>query len=133
MSRKEQYERKFNFIMEKIYNLPANPQKDKYYMEALFYRFQISIEAAMDLIAMFCKDIGLKVKDDYTNIEELEKLELFDPSLLGELRLLNGLRNVIVHKYNKIEEEIILQQRNKIKNILDTFVKIMSEKIDEKI
>jgi len=133
MKRKEQYERKFNFILENIHDLPKNPEQNKYYMEALFYRLQVSIEAAMDLIAMFCKDIGVKVEDDYTNIEELEKLNFFDPSLLNELRRLNGLRNIIVHKYNKIETELIIQQKNTIKATLDNFVKILSELIHDKL
>jgi uncharacterized protein YutE (UPF0331/DUF86 family) len=54
-------------------------------MEALFYRIQVAIEATMDIIAIFCKDLGIKVKHDYSNIEGLERLNLFDPSLLREL------------------------------------------------
>ncbi len=131
MNRKNQYKRKFNFILERIHDLPDNPQENKYFMDALLYRFQVSIEAVMDIIAMFCKDIGLKVKDDYSNIEELEKLHILNPPLLSELRRLNGLRNAIVHKYNKIEDKLILQQKDTIKNTLNTFVKLMSEKVNE--
>jgi uncharacterized protein YutE (UPF0331/DUF86 family) len=46
-------------------------------MDALFNRLQISVDAAMDVVAMLCKDWGITVKDDYSNIDELETLGIF--------------------------------------------------------
>ncbi len=133
MKRKEQYERKLDFILEKITHLPEKPEENEFYIDALFYRFQISIEAAMDIIAMLCKDLGIRVKDDYSNIDELEKLKIFDPQHLKELRKLNGLRNVIVHKYNKINEHLILENTKQILKTLDNFIKNVKKIINEKI
>ncbi len=133
MKRKEQYKRKLEFILEKITTLPENPKENEFYVDALFYRLQISIDAVMDIIAMLCKDFGITVKDDYTNMEELEKLNLFTPNLIMDLRKCNGLRNVLVHKYNKIEEELIFQEKNNVIKILDTFIKKVEVIVNEKI
>jgi uncharacterized protein YutE (UPF0331/DUF86 family) len=133
MNRKEQYKRKLEFILEKITNLPEKLEENEFYVDALFYRIQISIDAAMDIIAMLCKDFGITVKDDYTNMEELEKLNIFPSKILNDLRKWNGLRNVLVHKYNKIEEELVFQQKDNVVNTLGSFIKKVEVIVNEKI
>jgi len=133
MNRKDQYKRKLEFIIEKITRLPENVKEDEFYIDALFYRLQVSIDAVMDVIAMLCKDFGITVEDDYTNIDELEKLKIFDPSLIQEMRRYNGLRNVLVHKYNKIEDDLVLKEKENMVVILKSFVKKAEEIINEKL
>jgi uncharacterized protein YutE (UPF0331/DUF86 family) len=133
MKRKEQYKRKLEFILDKITNLPENYEENEYYIDSLFYRIQISIDAVMDIIAMLCKDLGITVKDDYTNIDELEKLNLFPSEMLKVLRKFNGLRNVLVHKYNKIEEELVFQEKENVVKILLSFLEIVEVIINDKI
>ena len=82
MKRKDQYSRKFEFIIDKISLLPDNIEENIFYIDALFYRLQVSVDAAMDIVAMLCKDLGITVKDDYSNIDELEGLDLFQKKLL---------------------------------------------------
>lgn len=133
MNRKEQYNRKLDFIIEKITHLPENLQENEFYMDALFYRLQISIDSAMDIIAMLCKDLGIAVKDDYSNMDELEKLTLFKSDLIKQMRRMNGLRNVLVHKYNKIEEDLVLENKNNLVKNLNTFVKETENIINERL
>ena len=133
MNRKEQYKRKLEFIIEKITHLPKDVKEDEFYIDALYYRLQVSIDAVMDIIAMLCKDLGITVEDDYTNIDELEKIKIFEPSLIHELRRYNGLRNVLVHKYNKIEDDLILKEKDKIVEILKQFIKKSEEITNEKL
>ena len=133
MNRIEQYKRKLEFIIDKITVLPEKLDDNKFFLDALFYRLQISIDASMDVVAMLCKDLGITVKDDYSNLDELEKLSIFTPGLINELRKWNGLRNVLVHKYNKIEEEIVFQNKNRVVETLITFAKEVEVIISEKI
>jgi len=132
MNRQERYKRKLEFILEKIMHLPENIKDNEFYIDALFYRLQVSIDAVMDVVAMSCKDLGITVKDDYSNMDELEKLKIFSPNLIQELRRWNGLRNVLVHKYNKIEEDLVLQEVDNVVKTLKIFVKEMEVLIDEK-
>lgn len=133
MNRIEQYKRKLEFIIDKITVLPEKLDDNKFFLDALFYRLQISIDASMDVVAMLCKDLGITVKDDYSNLDEIEKLSIFTPRLINELRKWNGLRNVLVHKYNKIEEEIVFQNKNRVVETLITFAKEVEVIISEKI
>jgi len=133
MNRIEQYKRKLEFIIDKITVLPEKLDDNKFFLDALFYRLQISIDASMDVVAMLCKDLGITVKDDYSNLDEIEKLSIFTPGLTNELRKWNGLRNVLVHKYNKIEEEIVFQNKNRVVETLITFAKEIEVIISEKI
>ncbi len=133
MNRIEQYKRKLEFIIDKITVLPEKLDDNKFFLDALFYRLQISIDASMDVVAMLCKDLGITVKDDYSNLDEIEKLSIFTPGLTNELRKWNGLRNVLVHKYNKIEEEIVFQNKNRVVETLITFAKEVEVIISEKI
>lgn len=133
MKRKDQYSRKFEFIIDKLSLLPDNIEENIFYVDALFYRLQISIDAAMDIVAMLCKDLGITVKDDYSNIDELEGLDLFQKILLRNLRRLNGVRNVLVHRYNKIEEEQIIREKDNFVNILKEFVKRVEKVVNERL
>ena len=133
MKRTEQYRRKLEFIIEKISVLPDNLDEDKFHVDALFYRLQVSIDATMDVIAMLCKDLGITVKDDYSNIDELEKIKIFNSSIIKDLRRWNGLRNVLVHKYNKIEEDLVAKEKNDVVTTLKTFVKDVEVLIDDKL
>jgi len=133
MNRKEQYNRKLDFILEKITHLPESLQENEFYMDALFYRLQISIDTAMDIIAMLCKDLGIAVKDDYSNMDELEKLNLFKSDLIKQMRRMNGLRNVLEHKYNKIEEDLVLEEKNNLVKNLKAFVKETEKIINERL
>ncbi len=133
MNRIEQYKRKLEFIIDKITVLPEKLDDNKFFLDALFYRLQISIDASMDVVAMLCKDLGITVKDDYSNLDEIEKLSIFTPGLINELRKWNGLRNVLVYKYNKIEEEIVFQNKNRVVETLITFAKEVEVIISEKI
>ncbi|MFX1512848.1 MAG: DUF86 domain-containing protein [Promethearchaeota archaeon] len=133
MDREDQYRRKMEFITDKILDLPENVEDDRFYIDALFYRLQISIHATMDLVAMLCKDLGFSVKDDYSNIDELSNAEIIDSNLNSVLRRLNGLRNILVHQYNKIELDIVLQEKELAVETLQKFVILVEKLINEQL
>ncbi len=133
MKRKDQYSRKLEFIIDKISILPKNIEDNVFYADALFYRLQVSIDAAMDVVAMLCKDLGITVRDDYSNIDDLEKLNIFQTGVLKNLRYLNGLRNALVHRNNKIEEERIIEEKKNYVDNLKEFVKNVENVINEQL
>lgn len=133
MKRIDQYQRKLEFIIDKISTLPDNVHENIFLMDALFYRLQVSVDATMDLVAMLCKDLGITVRDDYSNIDELEDLDVFPKILLNELRRLNGIRNALVHRYNKIEEEQIIKDKDHFVDILKQYVKLVEKFINERL
>lgn len=68
---------------------------------ASYKAFQEAVEACMDLVAMMYKDLGNVPKDDYSNIDNLEELPEATKKILIEA---NGLRNHLVHRYNRMDD-----------------------------
>lgn len=73
---------------------------------ASYKAFQEAVEASMDLVAMMCKDLGIQPQDDYSNLERLDDLGEGSKKVLIEA---NGLRNHLVHRYNKRDDLLALE------------------------
>lgn len=82
---------------------------------AIYKAFQELAEAALDIIAMIVKDVGKVPHDDYSNLQQLVKEKVLSQGLANVLAEANGLRNVLVHRYNSIED---LRAFNAIKTLL---------------
>ncbi|ODS35451.1 hypothetical protein BEH94_06405 [Candidatus Altiarchaeales archaeon WOR_SM1_SCG] len=67
----------------------------------MFYKIQIGIEGIIDLAAMLVKDSGKDVGDDYYNLGLLEEEGIISEEMCEKLKKLNGLRKIIVHRYNR--------------------------------
>ena len=76
---------------------------------AIYKAFQEIVEAIFDIIAMKLVDLRIPPKDNYANLEELERRGMMEGSLLDTLREANGLRNRLVHSYNTLSDEIALK------------------------
>jgi uncharacterized protein YutE (UPF0331/DUF86 family) len=72
---------------------------------ASYKAFQEAVEASLDLVAMMCKDMGIQPQDDYSNLERLDDLGEGSKKVLIEA---NGLRNHLVHRYNKRDDLLAL-------------------------
>lgn len=128
IKRQIRYRQKMNFVIDKLSNIPKDIE-DSLVVDAVLYRTQISIDAVMDIIAMMVKDKGKEVSDDYHNIETLSKIKFLDEKLAGDLTMLNGLRNAIVHKYNTFEEDTVINNIKKIKKIIENFFELVEDEI----
>jgi len=126
----KRYRDKIQHIFDYIQVLPLEP-KNELEKRGIFYSLQTSIEAMVDLIAMLVKDLGIQVKDDNINISEIMKVRNIDFELGEKLKKANGLRNIIVHRYNEIDEQIILESVGEIKNLLLRWIEIIEECINE--
>jgi len=81
------------------------------------------------LVAMIVKDLGKTVGDDYHNLEILQEEKMIDKKFSEELKKLNGLRNVLIHKYNKIEEKLIFGDIDNIVRIISKFLDVVEDVI----
>lgn len=128
--REQQYRRKINFMVERVDSFPTKFSSSES-IDAYLYRAQIAIEAAMDIAAMLVKDKGKTVSDNYHNIDLLLSLNVITSEVAAQLKHLNGLRmrNTIVHKYNKFEEETAVNQKGNIQKTLLTFLKIVEHEL----
>lgn len=125
MDRKEQYHRKGAYVGEMVSLFQKPTERDQ--RDALFYRVQTAIEAVMDLIAMLVTDKGKIIGDDYHNISILEEEKIITTALANRLRKVNGLRNALVHRYNKFEEKTVIDNLGTIKQSLKEILSIVKD------
>ncbi|MBD3197030.1 MAG: hypothetical protein GF317_18395 [Candidatus Lokiarchaeota archaeon] len=127
MNRKEQYQRKLDFITEKIHNFPEVDGKIESSMDTLFNHIQISIKASMELIEMLSEDLDIKKGDLYSNLDEMLRLNMFSPELVKNIRQLNAMRFLLNNKFSNIQEELVEEQKKIVRKILNEFVLKVNE------
>ncbi len=79
-----------------------------------FKLFQEIVESLFDAIALYLKSKGLEVKDRYSNVQTLFELQEISEEEKQHLVEANGLRNWIIHRYNKISEEKAIDSMKKL-------------------
>ena len=84
--------------------------------KALYKEFQELTDALGDISAMMAKEEGILVKDDYTNLERLKPF--LKPDIIKNLKRANGLRNVLVHEYNGIDDPLAFES---VQEVLPSF------------
>lgn len=124
------YKEKSDYIITAIESTPDDPKND-IEKSAAYYKLHTSIEAAMDIIAMLLKDLGKSVGDDYSNIITLEESRIVRPKLAEKLKKCNGLRNYLVHRYNGVDDEIVLDSVEEVGRTLRELLDVTGRKLDE--
>lgn len=127
--RLKRYRDKINYIVDNIKDLPIKPN-NIFEKRGIFYSIQTAIESVIDLVAMLVKDLGIQVKDDETNIIEIIEKKNINPELGKKLRKANGLRNILVHRYSNVDDQIILDSVEEIKELLYQWIDIVEEIIN---
>ena len=128
--RKKRYHNKINYIAINLKDLSIKP-KNELERRGIFYSLQTSIEAVIDLVAMLVKDLGFQVNDDSYNISKIVQIKKIDPKLEENLRKAKGLRNILVYRYNNVDENLILSSIDDLKQLLYDWLEIIEEILDE--
>ncbi len=80
----------------------------------------------MDLVALLVTDEEEIIGDNYHNIHTLEEEKIIPSALATQLRKLSGLRNALAHRYNKFEEETVIDNIDRIKQSLKDLLAIIN-------
>jgi uncharacterized protein YutE (UPF0331/DUF86 family) len=88
--------------------------------KAIYKEFQECVEIVFDLVSMIARDEGFFSEDDYTNLERIKEKVGIDEKTALLLKKAKGLRNVLVHEYNGIIDELAFDS---IKSFLPAFKK----------
>jgi uncharacterized protein YutE (UPF0331/DUF86 family) len=134
--RKKRYVEKIKHVEKRIGELEVW-KEDFFYEEktrlACYKAMQEIIEGCMDLVSMILKDEKELPKDDYSNIDVIEKKGMIDNKIANALRELNGLRNRIVHEYNGLDDEIALTSMEELIPKIKEFLTVVKEWLKKKI
>lgn len=123
MERRIRYLDKLAHIDRRVANIESwLPLSDEERTKLAIYKaFQEIAEAFADILSMKLVELKIPPKDDYTNIILIEERGLLDEDTSNILRSTNGLRNRLVHSYNKVSDELALEL---IKNLLPKLLEI---------
>ncbi|WP_297497216.1 HepT-like ribonuclease domain-containing protein [Thermococcus sp.] len=83
------------------------------------------MDVAMDIVVMLTKDLGITVEDDYTNITRLEEKGVLSENDASLLRAYNGLRNAIVHRYDKFDLRSVKESLDRIDELYGVVLKLV--------
>jgi len=122
--REKRYNDKINFIVSSM-KLIDKDLENELEKRGVYYSLQTSIESMIDLIAMIVKDVGIPVKDDENNILAVAKRYNIEQTLCDKLKKANGMRNILVHRYNTIEEELIFDSIDDLRTLLLKWVNLI--------
>ncbi|UJG44078.1 MAG: DUF86 domain-containing protein [Candidatus Heimdallarchaeum endolithica] len=124
--RKKRYRDKFNYITDNLKCLTVTPRTELE-KKGVLYSVHTIIESVIDLVAMFIKDLGYQVEDDQKNISLLVKKLNLEPELEIELKKANGLRNILVHRYNGVDEEMVLNSVDEVIRVTSKWLEIFEK------
>ena len=127
--RKIRYRVKITYISNTLNRLPK--PDSEWNKQAIFYAIHTSIEAILDVISMIVKDMGIGVKDNRYNIQKVVEERKLDRAMGEKLSKANGLRNIIVHRYNTFDELIILESIEEVKELIFQWIQVIEEILDE--
>ena len=72
--------------------------------------FEKIIEAVIDLAFLIIKDAGFKLpEDDKGTFDILSEEKVITEELAGKLKDAKGMRNIIAHKYGKVDNKIVFE------------------------
>ena len=125
--RRQRYLEKLERFEEEHEFIKAHKMIDEVTQRALLYSLQLCVDIAMDIVAMLVRDLGVTVEDDYTNIERLVKHGVISEADANLLRAYNGLRNAIVHKYDRLNLEIVKDGLQKIDELYEVVLKLVEK------
>ena len=122
----ERFEEEYEFIKE-------HEMIDEVTRRALLYSLQLCVDITMDIVAMLVRDLGMTVEDDYTNIERLVKHGIISEADVSLIRAYSGLRNAIVHKYDRLNLEIVNEGLQRIDELYRVVLKLVEkyEKLED--
>ena len=120
------YQDKIYHIEQRMENLSEWENEDHVldlFKLATYKAIQEVFEGLTDILAMLVKDLGLKSKDDYANIQIC-----FDKSIISEkdkniLNEGNGLRNRLVHSYNGLNDRIAIESTYRLMGGVDDIIR----------
>ncbi len=85
------------------------------------------IEVATDLMAMMLKDSSIPPTDDYTNISRILELGLITKEVGAILKEANGLRNRLIHVYNDVDIDILLESIKRVLPGITEFLNVVEK------
>jgi uncharacterized protein YutE (UPF0331/DUF86 family) len=121
----KEIENSLNIIQD---NLPDSFQEFKQLglvKDGLYKKVEFCIENVIDILSIINSDLRNEIPSNEEDIiQDSEDKKIISKSLSNKLKEMKGLRNILVHKYGKIQDELAFEN---IKAGLDDFQDFINE------
>ncbi len=78
---------------------------------------------------MIYSNLNLGIPDDDDILKRLEEKKIFSKKIIGLVKDMKGMRNILVHKYGEIDDEVVFEQLTERLSDFDEINKEISEYI----
>ena len=83
-------------------------------LKALERNFQLAVDEVLDVNIHFIRELDLKTADDFqSTFAILAESRILPPNFASKIAPVVGLRNVLVHRYEKIDKGFFVRQVRK--------------------
>lgn len=105
--------------------------EDELTLSAIERRFQLIVDTAIDINTHIIKEVGLHTPDDYqSTFTVLAENKIFSMEFALKIAPSVGLRNLIVHKYGKVDlKRMVDDIKNEIADYVE-YIRLISEKFN---
>ena len=88
---------------------------------------QIMIECVIDICLLLVKGLELGLPSDESDVfEKLRKNKVIDEEMEEKLKQMKGFRNILVHRYGEIDDEIVFENLQKLGDFEDFINEILN-------
>ncbi len=113
----DSYSAELKAIMPEDYQDYAEDSEKRRACERLL---QISIETVIDICMLLVKGLELGIPASEENVfEKLEKRKIITRKMKDKLKGIKGFRNVLVHHYAEVDDELVFENLRSINDFKD--------------
>jgi len=81
--------------------------------DGIYKRMELAIEDVFDICAILNSDLSLGIPDgDDDILNHLARAGVLNNQLIGKIRHMRGFRNIVVHRYGKIDDHLVFSLLN---------------------
>ncbi|AXV38350.1 MAG: hypothetical protein CIT01_09135 [Methanobacterium sp. BRmetb2] len=112
-------------------NLPSSLSQFKkmgLIKDGIYKRMEYAIENVFDICSIINSDLKLGVPVDNEDIlNNLYEADVIDDITMDKLKSMKGFRNILVHRYGKIEDDMAFKILNDNLDYFDHFLEVIEE------
>jgi len=104
-------------VMPKNYEEYVNSIEKKRSCERLLH---ISVECVIDVCSLMVKGLRLGLPSGEEDLfEKLERKKIISGRMKEKLKVMRGFRNVLVHRYGEVDDELVFENLKNIEDFKD--------------
>ena len=100
--------------------------------DGIYKKIEFCIQTIYDICSILNTDLHLGIPEgDESIIDNLSRRKLFNDNMAEKLKQMKGFRNILVHRYGKINDELAFDVLKNNLDDFDTFLEIIENYVSD--